>query len=242
MHFSEAQPKGDVSTLPGWGHFYFALTVGEQGMKSCNVFAKISPRFELVVARTGPTPATVAQLMGKLRQGSQEAGRELVELFYPELRRLAAAKMQGERGAHTWQPTALVNELYLELVRIRALGDRDYGEEEERAAFFALAGQMMKRLLIHHARPLYRRVERVEMEEASQPGASSEALQEVEELLSRLAAVDPKLRTVVEMKVFEGLTRDEIARQLGCSRRTVASDWSFAQQWLRKEWAGRPRP
>src|SRR5438128_10880587 len=98
-----------------------------------------------------------------LRRGSEEAGRELAEMFYPELRRMAAAKMQGERSEHTWQPTALVNELYLELVRIRGLGERDYGDEEERAAFLALAGQMMKRLLIQHARPPYGGLERVEI-------------------------------------------------------------------------------
>src|SRR2546425_10624664 len=89
--------------------------VGEQRMKLCNIRAKILFHLEFVVVRSGPTSATVAQLMGALRHGSPEAGRELVELFYPELRRLAAAKMQGERCAHTWQAPALVNELYPEL-------------------------------------------------------------------------------------------------------------------------------
>src|SRR5882724_4417731 len=181
--------------------------------------------------------------MGEFRQGNREAGGALADLFYPELRRLAAAKVKGERVEHTWQPTALVHELYLELVKVRALGASGSGSEEERAAFLGLAGHMMKRLLIHHARPLHRRVQRVAITEEAPPVvASSESLQDVEDALSRLAAVDPRLRTVVEMKVFEGLTGDEIARQLGCSRGTVSNSWSFAQRWLQEEWAASRRP
>ena len=93
-------------------------------------------------------------------------------------------------------------------------------------------------LLIHHARPLYRRVERVEIGAAAYLAPQSDALQQVEDALARLAAVDPKLRTVVEMKVFEGLTGEEIAERIGCSRRTVANYWNVARQWLQKEWGG----
>jgi RNA polymerase sigma factor (TIGR02999 family) len=182
-------------------------------------------------------PEVVARLMNRLRQGDQGAGRELVDLFYPELRRLAAAQMNDERSAHTWQPTALVHELYLELIKTKRLNPRDYGDNE-RAAFFGLAGQMMRRLLIHHARPLYRRVERVEIGAAGDLASQSDALQQVENVLAQLAAIDPKLRTVVEMKVFEGLTGEKIAERIGCSRRTVANYWNVARQWLQKEWAG----
>jgi RNA polymerase sigma factor (TIGR02999 family) len=175
--------------------------------------------------------------MHGLRQGDQGAGRELVDLFYRELRRLAAAQMKDERSAHTWQPTALVHELYLELIKTKGLNPRDYGDNE-RAAFFGLAGQMMRRLLIHHARPLYRRVERVEIGAAGDLAAQGDALQQVENVLAGLAEIDPKLRTVVEMKVFEGLTGEEIAERIGCSRRTVANYWNVARQWLQKEWAG----
>jgi RNA polymerase sigma factor (TIGR02999 family) len=178
-----------------------------------------------------------AGLMRALRDGNQEAGRELVNLFYPELRRLAAAQMKNERALHTWQPSALVHELYLELLKTKGLQTRDYGDSE-RQAFFALAGQIMKRLLIHHARPLYRRVERVRIGDSAERGESTAALYEVEDALSRLGSIDPKLRAVVEMKVFEGLTGDQIAEQLGCSRRTVGSCWMFARRWLQKEWAG----
>jgi len=185
-------------------------------------------------------PGAVSRLMTDLRNGDRAAADGLVELFYPELRKLAAAKMKGERSEHTWQPTLLVNELYLALVKVKALnGGGDSRGDQERAAFLGLAGHIMKRLLIEHSRPLYRRAEKIEFRDTPDlipPGV--ESLHFVEEVLSRLAAIDPKLRTVIEMKVFEGLTADEIAKQLGCSPRTVASHWAFAKRWLEKELPG----
>jgi RNA polymerase sigma factor (sigma-70 family) len=98
-------------------------------------------------------------------------------------------------------------------------------------------------LLIHHARPLHRRARHVEATDEIIPADStSDSLLDVEDALSRLAAVNPRLRAVVEMKVFEGLTGDDIARQLGCSRGTVSNCWSFAQRWLQEEWAATRRP
>jgi RNA polymerase sigma factor (TIGR02999 family) len=172
------------------------------------------------------------------RVDSNPAG-ELVEQFYSELRRLASSRMKGERGDHTWQTTALVNELYLELLKVRELTSCNLLQQEDRAAFLGFAGQLMKRLLIHHARPLYRQMQRVPLEDETEPfGQCIEALQEVDDALSRLAAIDPKFRSVVEMRVFEGLTNDEIASKLNCSRRSVVSYWNFARRWLEKEWVG----
>jgi len=185
-----------------------------------------------------PAPDTVARLMADFRKGDTAAANRLVELLYPELRKLAAAKMKGERSTHTWQPTLLVNELYLALVKIKALGVAG-SAEQEKAAFLGLAGHVMKHLLIDHARPLYRRAEKVPLSEMPahvSPGI--ENVQFVEEVLSRLAAINPKLRTVIEMRVFEGLTGDEIAQQLSCSPRTVANFWTFGKRWLAKELAG----
>jgi|ERR1051326_5421365 RNA polymerase sigma factor (TIGR02999 family) len=173
--------------------------------------------------------------MAELRDGSTEAAGKLVERFYPELRRLAKARMLRERAGHTWQPTVLVNELYLELRRIKALPRGGPGEEE-RDAFFRLAAFLMKRLLAHHARPLRRRVAKTGIEEALGLTVSGErAFQEVEDLLGGLGGIDPKLRLVVEMKVLEGLSREQIAQRLNCSIRTVARHWDFAQYWLQKE-------
>jgi RNA polymerase sigma factor (TIGR02999 family) len=176
--------------------------------------------------------------MSAFRRGDRDAGGALADLLYPELRRLAEAKMKGERAGHTLQPTALIHELYLELVKVRSLGEARADSEDERAVFLGLAGHMMKRLLIHHARPLHRRVQRVEISDATAPAdGSAQSLQDVEDALSRLAAIHPRLRSVVEMKVFEDLTGDEIAQRLGCSRGTVNNSWKFAQRWLQEEWA-----
>jgi DNA-directed RNA polymerase specialized sigma24 family protein len=114
---------------------------------------------------TTPSPNTVATLMAQFRRGDKAAASRLVELLYPELRKLAAAKMKGERTEHTWQPTVLVNELYLALVKIKTLGDAGFPNDQEKAAFLGLAGQIMKRLLIDHSRPMYRRVEKLPIQE-----------------------------------------------------------------------------
>lgn len=178
---------------------------------------------------------SLGQLLADFRQGSREAADELTEALYPELRRLAVAKMKAERADHTWQPTALVNELYLQLLKVKALGPGDAEQAHQKQAFFGFAGHMMKRLLIHHARPLYRRVEKIPLEETSDPGISAHPLEEVEQALDRLAAIEPQLRRVVEMKVFEGLSVEDIAGRLDCSTRTVARHWNFAKHWLGKE-------
>jgi RNA polymerase sigma factor (TIGR02999 family) len=187
--------------------------------------------------QTAISPDLIARLMRGLRQGSRDAKRELVATLFPELRRLAALKMKRERVNHTLQPTALVGELYLELLKIRALEDRALADDQEKAAFLGLAGQMMNRLLIHHARPLARRVQRVQIEEESAIDSGLEALNNVESALNGLEQIDPLFRAVVEMKIFEGCTGDEIAERLQCSPRSVVSYWNFARNWLRKEWA-----
>jgi RNA polymerase sigma factor (TIGR02999 family) len=162
--------------------------------------------------------------------------QQLVKLFYPELRRLAIARMKREPGGHTWQPTVLVNELYLKLIRIQALPPLETGREEK-AAFFGLAASLMKRLLIEHARPLHRRADKVPIDEQLAVGtAGAETLAGIEAMLSRLGAINPKLRTVVELKVFEGLTGEEIAERMGCGPATVARYWYFARERLKKEW------
>lgn len=184
-------------------------------------------------------PDSVTLLTADFRHVDQNPAGELVEQFHFELRRLAAARMRGERADHTWQTTELVNELYLELVKVRGLTSVHLVNEQDKSAFLAFAGHVMKRLLIHHARPLYRRLEKVPFEQAPERIVEgTEALQEVDDALSRLAAINARFRTVVEMRVFEGLTSDEIANRLNCSRRTVASYWKFARRWLEKEWAG----
>ena len=173
----------------------------------------------------------VSELMKAFRAGDSEAGAKLTEIFYPELKRMAARHLMRERQGHSWQPTLLVNELYLELTKIKALraGAEEY--HDDKAAFFALAGHLMRRLLIHHARPLAQKAEKVPLwnEMQSEP---EQNLAEIENLLIQLEAINPAVRTVVELKVFEGCTAEEIAMRMKCSAVTVHRHWKFAKHWL----------
>ena len=181
-------------------------------------------------------PKDTLALLDDLRVGRKDAADQLFTALYPELRRMAARHMQREAVAHSWQPTLLVNELYLELIKNKAL-DQGY-DENRRAAFFGLAGFLMKRLLILHSRPMRNRVDTVDVttiELTSQSGATAESLQVVEALLDNLGAIDARIRSVVELRVFEGKTHEEIAAELGCSVRTVGGCWSFARRWLEQE-------
>lgn len=183
-------------------------------------------------------PERVTRLMEDYTAGSRDAAGQLVAIFYPELRRLAGNRMRGERSDHTWQPTTLVNELYLELRRVGWL-KADRTDDEQRAAFLRLAAVMMKRMLIHHSRPLYRKAQKTEpVDTPDAKSAGFADLVQIEDLLDRLAAMNPKFRTVVEMKIFEGLTIPEIAVRLDCARSTVDRYWAFARQWLAEQVGG----
>jgi RNA polymerase sigma factor (TIGR02999 family) len=181
--------------------------------------------------------AQVAGLLGDVQAGRKGAADELFQWLYPELKRLAANRMRREGTDHYWQPTLLVNELYLELLKNKAL-DGPRFTPDQRGAFLGLAGFLMNRLLIVHSRPMRARITEVEesvMAELPSSTPTPESLQMVEDLLTRIEAVDPKLRAVVEMRVFEGKAHEEIAGLLNCSTRTVWRYWSFARRWLEKE-------
>jgi len=188
----------------------------------------------------GRHPDTIRLLMSRFRMGDKQAAGELVSLFYPELRRLAAARMRGEQQNHTWQPTGLVNELYLELLKVKALRESDSDGEAERRAFLSLAAHIMRRLLIQHSRPLSKQSQKSELSDLPDARISgAEALAEVEEALDRLASINPNLRTVVELRVFEGLTGKECAERMAIGTATVSRYWDFARQWLEHEF-GKP--
>ncbi len=178
----------------------------------------------------------VKELIDSYRTGNREAADQLFEVFYPQLRRIAASRMRSERSEHSWQPTLLVNELYLQLIKTHALRPEDAtGGKDDRQTFLSLAAWMMKRLLIHHSRPLSQKAAKVPVAEESVAVPSFESLAEMDQTLDRLEAIRPRLRQIVELRVFEGLTGDEIADRLGCGPATVTREWNFAKHWLQQE-------
>jgi RNA polymerase sigma factor (TIGR02999 family) len=157
------------------------------------------------------------------------------ELAYEELRRLAVGMMRSERPDHTLQPTALVHEAYRRLV------DETQIEWQGRSHFFAIAARAMRRILVDHARRRSRTKrggdwQRITLDERLQDLAVSPVeILELDDTLSRLAELDERMARVVEMRVFGGLTAEEVAHVLGVSRRTVQSDWRLAQAWFARE-------
>jgi RNA polymerase sigma-70 factor (ECF subfamily) len=157
-----------------------------------------------------------------------------VPIVHAELRRLAHHYMRGERDGHTLQTTALVNEVYLRLAGIDALRGAD------RARFFAMAGTLMRRVLVDYARQRGREkrgggISVTSLDEnaiAPQPGIDVVAL---DDALERLAAVDPQQSRVVELRYFAGLSVKETAEALGISPATVKRDWATAKLWLYHE-------
>jgi RNA polymerase sigma-70 factor (ECF subfamily) len=157
-----------------------------------------------------------------------------VPIVYTELRRLAHHYMRGERDDHTLQTTALVNEVYVRLAGIDALRGPD------RARFFAMAGTLMRRVLVDYARQRGREkrgggISVTSLDEnaiAPQPAIDVVAL---DDALERLAAVDPQQSRVVELRYFAGLSVKETADALGISPATVKRDWATAKLWLYNE-------
>jgi len=177
----------------------------------------------------------VTQLLAKISEGDQNAANKLVPLLYSELRRLAASYLRSERGDHTLQATALVNEAYLRLVNQRA------AQWNGRNHFFAIAAQVMRRILVDYARShgTSKRggsVLKMSIEDAVV--VSDDAVEElvaVDSVLTRLGNIDAQQAKIVELRVFGGLTVDEIANLIGVSRSTVKRDWEMAKAWLARE-------
>ena len=170
---------------------------------------------------------------GEKRVGAMD---ELYPLVYDELRRLAQHQLQEERPDHTLQATALVHEAYLRMV------DQTRVEWQNRAHFFAIAAQAIRRILVDHARSRNRKkrggeYQRVELTEIMDlpAGAPSVDMIELDAALARLAEENAEKVQVVEMRFFAGLTHDEIAGVLGVSTRTVERHWQYARAWLFRE-------
>lgn len=174
----------------------------------------------------------VTQLLSRLREGDATAGGEILPLVYDELRRLAGAYMRRERANHTLQPTALVHEAYLRLVK------QDGATWNDRSHFMAVAAIVMRRILVSHARERAagKRGDGVTPASLSHVGDVSGTppvdVLALDLALEKLRAFDPRKSRVVELKFFGGLTTDEVAEAVGASVATVERDWSFARAWL----------
>jgi len=175
--------------------------------------------------------AEVTILLAEMAKGNHEAASKLVPIVYSEMRRLATRYMRHERTDHTLQATALVHETYLKLVEQRA-------RWSSRAEFFGVAAQVMRHILIDHARGHLREKRgggkaAVPLDEVLvfSPEKSS-ALLAIDEALQRLAQLDPRQSKIVELRFFGGLTIEETAKVLGISPITVKRDWSHARAWL----------
>jgi RNA polymerase sigma factor (TIGR02999 family) len=182
-----------------------------------------------------PEAGQVTQLLQAVSAGEEGAESELVALVYAELRRMARARMAREKSGQTLQPTALVHEVYLQLLR-----DQE-PRWENRAHFFTAAAEAMRRILIQRARSKSRLkrggdLHRVELDSAArwhEPRA--DAFLALDQALNRLEARDPEMAGVVKLRYFAGLTIEETARILDTSPRSVNRQWAGARAWLNRE-------
>ena len=177
----------------------------------------------------------ITQMLRDWSGGSREALDELMPLVHDELRRQASRYLRGERPGHTLQTTALINEAYLKLV------DQRQVDWQNRAHFYGIAAQAMKRILVDHARERNRQKrggpgEDLPLDEARFAISGQDVdLVEVDEALSRLAVFDPQQASIVELKFFGGFSIDEIGDALQISAATVKREWTSAKTWLKLE-------
>ena len=183
---------------------------------------------------TPPSPQ-VTQLLVAWGKGDELAGDQLMSLVYEELHRLAHRYMKRESPGHTLQTSALVNEAFVRLV------DQKNVRWQNRAHFFGIAAQMMRRILVDYARGRnYAKrgggAQQISLDEGLtvSQGRSAEVVH-VHEALEQLAEFDPRKSQIVELRFFGGLSIEETAGVLGVSPGTVMRDWTLAKAWLRRE-------
>jgi RNA polymerase sigma-70 factor, ECF subfamily len=177
----------------------------------------------------------VTELLKDWGDGNESALNKLIPLVYEELRRIAHRQMAKERAGHTLQTTALVNEAYLRLVGAAVVPWKD------RAHFFALSAQLMRRVLVDHARGHGRAkrggaIKKLSLEDSfAIPVGPDSNILELDDALKALASVDARKAKIVELRFFGGFSVEETANMLNISVSTVMSDWKFAKVWLLRE-------
>ena len=187
-----------------------------------------------------PDPASdnITHLLKEWSDGDERALDRLTPLVYEELRQQAARYLRRERRPHSMQTTALINEAYLRLI------DAQNVRWGNRAHFFAIAANLMRRILVDHARR--RDAEkrggyqiRLTFSDLIAEAPESDVdLLAIDQALDRLAVIDPRQARIVELRFFSGLNVDETATAMGISPKTVKRDWSVARAWLRREIGG----
>ncbi len=186
---------------------------------------------------TGPVRGDVSQLLRAWSDGDQLALERLTPIVYEELHRLARHYMKGERPGHLLQTTALVNEAYMRLVDYKRM------QWQNRAHFFAVSAQLMRRILVEHARSHNLKrgggVQQISLDETVVVGGNRDAdLVALDDAMNALARLDARKVQVVEMRFFGGLSVEETAEVLKVSPVTVMRDWSTAKAWLYRELRG----
>jgi len=180
----------------------------------------------------------ITELLVGYSRGDRDALDKLMPIVYDELRRQAARYLRREQAGHTLQTTALIHEAYVRLV------DQHNVQWQNRAHFFGIAAQMMRRILVDHARTKKRAKRggsgvRVSLADANVAIQSQDLdVVAVDEALNRLAEIDEQQSRVVELRFFSGLTVEETAAVMGISPATVKRDWSMAKAWLHRELSG----
>jgi RNA polymerase sigma factor (TIGR02999 family) len=187
-------------------------------------------------------PQEITQLLMKWSQGDKSALDQLVPLVYPELRRLAKRHMNRENPGHTLQTSALINEAYLKLV------DQQNVEWQNRAHFFAVAAQLMRHILVDHARTRnYAKrgggAPKVPLDEAAALTEQRAAeLIALDDALRDLATLDERRSQIIELRFFGGLSLDETAEVINISPSTVQREWRAAKAWLHHTMTNRGEP
>ena len=177
----------------------------------------------------------ITELLVGYGRGDKEALDKLMPVVYDELRRQAARYLRREQAGHTLQTTALIHEAYVRLV------DQRNVQWQNRAHFFGIAAQMMRRILVDHARTKKRAKRggsdvKVSLADATIPVQERDLdVVALDEALTRLAEIDEQQSRVVELRFFSGLTVEETAEVMGISPATVKRDWSMAKAWLHRE-------
>lgn len=179
--------------------------------------------------------AGVTELLIDLGRGDRSAADQIMPLVYDDFRAVAARQLAAERRGNTLQPTELVHEAYLRLTNQARV------QWKNRLHFLALGAQMVRRIIVDHARARRRAkrgggMARVELHEAiAQSLKCSDDHAALDEALHRLAELDPRQARIVEMRFSGGMTVEQIADDLGVSKRTVEGEWTMARAWLRRE-------